>query len=1014
MTTTACKDSIPSDFITVLTSRGPLLTKRWMPDGTVEGHGRAKQHSLEAFPVAGIDDLAQVLGRLASRPTSCVIRGEFVGHELAAQVPDPGGERKGNLVLRQAAYFTDPARHWIMLDVDTYVPLLADPDEEPLVAIQEWVRFNLPKEFWEISFYWQLSSSAGHPSKRGTLRAHLWYWLDRALTSPEAHAWVTMTKLPVDRAPMNVVQAHYVADPVMAPGVVDPLALRGGLYAGLFGDSVALQINEGALAVALLGYRASAGGDREGSGYCDPRQKNGLIGAFCRAFSVEDVLLAEWFPGNFERINDRRYTWLDGNGAAEGAFVNDEGTHLTNTHNTAPLDTINRPLNAYDLARIYKFGELDEVVSEDDRWAWRLPTDYPSDEAMRKFARTLPEVTAEMDTGPDDDNPFGAEGPEVDGDDVPPSPAPVADLSDLGIPTAAAVLAPVKSEDERWGKVMGKKMKGVLHHLGLSDDEAGEVIDGPVLTSAWRGCFFNPNQAKLYLMNKAGDLVQFAQADWGSMVAGTFGQILAPEKLDAVAARLGLETNVPAAKVAEELRKQAWEVFSNHVKLYRQRAELQYRVDMFATRATVTLTPTAAAVAYAHEPFALRTIVLPAGAPAAIVEEYRAHFPFFDQVLDLFLHARFATDRRQAFLWMKCMAGWGKGFLLDGVLGKDGLKLVTEMNVKDVERAFEGNPSAIQASDVVRAWCLAFDEFKAVKGELKQLNNSITAAPKNQLRFKCEVFVKLFLSAEGVDSLVGADGVEQQFADRFSVHEVEDGARSVDDLPLFDMYGKSAYRTVLANYAAERLNTGVEAMRERGVLGASKAGDEWLRQFHIEHGIATRHALLGDSLPEMAEELKGLVLDWARRGQGMPLLRHGRLDNLQPALKSALDRSVEVVKGALSKRQAETDPAILLVLSKTHALVKAWVNATKDRSEAAMISHKAGQISLLLCGGEEATHALRDGLPYYAANPQRGGLDRQKVKGAVLVLVDPEQVAEVEATFMGSKVLYPEFGTKEN
>lgn len=1011
MEATTCKDTI-----TVLTSRGPLLTKRWLPDGSVEGHGRAKQHTLESFPVGCIFDVAHVLEQLASRPASCVIRGEFIGHDAAALVPDPDSERRGHLVLRQAAYFTDPAHHWIMLDVDQYVPLLADPDDDPLAAIQEWVRFNLPKEFWEISFYWQLSSSAGHPSKRGTLRAHLWFWLDRALTSPEAHAWVTLARLPVDRAPMNVVQAHYVADPVMAPGVVDPLARRGGLYEGLFGDSVPLQINAGALAVALTDYRVSAAGDREGTGYGDPRQKNGVVGAFCRAFSVEDVLMAEWFPGNFERITERRYTWRDGNGAVEGAFINDEGTHLTNTHNTAPLDTINQPLNAYDLTRIYKFGDLDAAVPEDDRWAWRAPTDYPSDEAMRKFARTLPGVQAEMDKGPDKDNPFGQEGPEIDGDDVSPAPTPAVDFSDLGIPPAPAVLTPAKSEDERWGRAMGKKLKGVLHFLGLTNDEIDAVIDGPVLTAAWRGCFFNPNQAKLYLMNKAGDLVQFAQADWGSMVAATFGQILNPDKLDAAAARLGMETNVPAAKVAEELRKQAWEVFANHVKLYRQRAELQYRVDMFATRATVSLTPTAAAVTYSHDTFPVRAIALPAGADAAIVAEYRAHFPFFDTVLDLFLHARFATDRRQAFLWMKCMAGWGKGFLLDGVLGKDGLKLVTEMNVKDVERAFEGNPSAIQASDVVRAWCLAFDEFKAVKGELKQLNNSITAAPKNQLRFKCEVFVKLFLSAEGVDSLVGTDGVEQQFADRFAVHEVVDGAQSVDDLPLFSMYGKAAYRTVLANYAAKRLNEGVEAMRTRGVLGASKAGDEWLRQFHAEHGIGTRYALLGDSLPEIAEDLKGLVLDWARKSQGMPLTRHGRLDNLQPALKSALDRSVEVVKGALSKRQAETDPAILVVLSKTQALVKTWINATKDRSEAAMVSHKAGQISQLLCGGGEAARrALQDGVPYYATHLEQDGLaPRQKVKGTVLVLVEPERVAEVEATFMGNKVVYPEFGTKED
>lgn len=1012
MTSTACIDSI-----TVLTSRGPALTKRWLADGTIEAHGRAKHHTVETFPVDNIRDVSVVMDALLPRAQSCIVRGEYIGDEAASHVDDP--ERLGKFIRRSMEYFVDRGTHVLHLDVDKYLPLIADQDTDPEGAILEWARDTLPVEFREVSFVWSLSSSAGHPSKAGTLNAHIAYWTDRTLTSAETHAWATLNNINVDRSFFHPVQATFSAAPLFDPGVVDPIVVRAGFYESLFGvDEVPLVINDGALALAVAsGRRSNHTRNGDDVACVDPRQKRGLVGAFCRAVSIEDVLVAEWFKGNFEHVTDRRLTWHDGNGAAEGAYITEDLQRLVNTHDSAPLNTIGKGLNSYDLVRIYNFGGLDAVVPDEDRWSWSEPKDYPSDAAMRKFARTLPEVMLEMDTGPDDDNPFGAECPEAGNEAAPSSPALVADFSDLGIdPTTSstAVLAPVKSEDERWGKVMGKKLRGVLHHMGLSDDEVTEVLDGQVLTSAWRGCFFNPSQAKLYLMNKAGDLVQFAQADWGSMVSGTFGQILVPEKLDAVAARLGLETNVPAAKVAEALRKQAWEVFSDHVKLYRQRSELQYRVDMFATGPLVTLTPTTAAVAYAHIPFALRQIALPAGAESGIVAEYRAHFPFFDQVLDLFLHSRFATDRRQAFLWMKCAAGWGKGFLLDGVLGKDGLKLVTEMNVKDVERAFEGSPSAIQASDVVRAWCLAFDEFKAVKGELKQLNNSITAAPKNQLRFKCEVFVKLFLSAEGVDSLVGADGVEQQFADRFSTHEVEDGARCVDDLPLFELYGKSAYRTVLANYAASRLNAGVDAMRARGVLGASKAGDEWLRQFHTEHGIATRHALLGDNLPEMADELRGLVLDWARRGQGMPLLRHGRLDNLQPGLKSALDRSVEVVKGALSKRQADTDPAILVVLSKPHALVKAWVSATKDRSEAAMIGHKAGQISTLLCGGgEDAKRALHDGLSYYITKPDCLPL-RQSVKGAVLVLVAPEHVAEVEHTFMGNKVIYPEFGTREN
>lgn len=977
-----------------------MLTKVWELDGSITPHGKAKNHTVETFPVNNLRDVAVVLDRLLHRPRSCIVRGGYTGDEAAALIDDP--ERDGRFVRRAMPYFTDPKHHVLYIDIDKYTPLLVDPDAEPLAAILEFIRLNMPPEFIEASFHWALSSSAGHPSKAGMLNAHAVFWISRAMDSAECRAWATMNKLPIDRAFFHPVQAHFVAMPVFAAGVVDPVVVRSGFYDGLFGDEVALRVHEGALAVAVLNTRAVGSTGPSGIECVDPRLKRGVVGAFCRAFSIEDVLMADWFTGNFERVSERRYTWLDGNGAAQGAYLTDDGLRFVNTHNTSPLDTIGKGLNSYDLCRVYVYSHLDDAVEEIDRWNWDDIKTHPSEEAMRRFAMQLPEVRTELDKVSDADNPFGGEEvPEVDGDDV----QAAADMSDLGIPAPAA-LPPEASDDERWGKVMGTKLKSMLHFLGVTADETARVIDGPVLTTAWRGCFYNPSPQKLYLLNKAGDLVLFAQADWGSMVSSTFGNILVPEVVDEVSQRLGGKTNTPAVKVSEELRKRAWGIFSDYVKLYRQRSELQYRVDLFATRATVSLTPVAAAVAYAHEPFRIRAVVLPDGAAEAMVAEYRAHFPFFDTVLDLFLHARFATDRREAFLWMRCMAGWGKGFLLDGVLGKDGLMLVTEMNVKDVERAFEGNPSAIQASDVVRAWCLAFDEFKAVKGELKQLNNSITAAPKNQMRFKCEVFVKLFLSAEGVDSLAGADGVEQQFADRFAIHEVPDGARSVDDLPLFSQYGKAAYRAVLANHAAGILNEGVERMRALGKMGASKAGDDWLRRFHAAHSIANTYALLGSNLPEMADELRSLALDWARRSQGMPLGGHGRLEHLQPALRSALDRSVEVVRGGRSKAVAGETPGLLVVLTKPHALVKAWVNATKDRSEAAMISHKAGQIALLLCGGGvDGARGLKDGVHYYASG------ERRKAKGVVLALVEHAQAAEAGAgaTFVGNTVVFPDF-----
>jgi hypothetical protein len=614
---------------------------------------------------------------------------------------------------------------------------------------------------------------------------------------------------------------------------------------------------------------------------------------------------------------------------------------------------------------------------------------------MRAWCKGMPEVKAQLEAARADDNPFTLAQTEMAAEaaERPVATAPAVDLSGVFGPADVLPLATVAtdvdfidmprtvSHDERLGLGMGEKIKQRLFAMGVTDEERRDLIDGTALVNAWMGCFYGPANQRLWLLNREGQLVQFPIPDWEHMVKTVFGSFLDAEALQAVTARLATERGTDAADEEKLIRKAVWETFITHVKLNRQRNLLSYRVDMFAKRSSIVLGEDTAAITYTHADFVIRPSGLLPAEEEAILAEYKTHFPLFDQFLQLLLHARFAADRRSAFLHMQCLAGFGKGFLLQGVLGLDGIGIVVEMSTKDIERCLEGLPSGIQPSDLVRAWVLAVDEFKAVKGELKQINNRISLAPKNQMRAIVEVFLKLFLSAESVDSLAGSEGVEAQFADRFSKFSMADGEPLLDDRPLFQKHGKMAYRIVIANYVATTLNAGVAKMRALGPSAASKVGDDFLTQFHRDHGIANEHGLLSDHLPEIAADISALINEWALHKDGQGSAK--RLDLLPVNFKLKLDAAIKVEMGRVNAKDA---PTKLIVANKLGGLIKDYIKIFQDHSSSAMITFKASTLATLVTGRPGPF-----GEYYNAAG------ERVVTRGAVLVLTQTaEMVAAAE------------------
>lgn len=108
----------------------------------------------------------------------------------------------------------------------------------------------------------------------------------------------------------------------------------------------------------------------------DPTEKPGLIGAFCRAYTIEEVI--ERFLGDRYEASTSpgRYTYKLGSVA--GGLVCYEGKYAYSHHETDPAGR--QLCNAFDLCRIHLYGDKDEGSRAQDI------TRKPSFEAMQEMA----------------------------------------------------------------------------------------------------------------------------------------------------------------------------------------------------------------------------------------------------------------------------------------------------------------------------------------------------------------------------------------------------------------------------------------------------------------------------------------------------------------------------------------------------------------------------------------------------------------------------------------------------
>lgn len=432
-----------------------------------------------------------------------------------------------------------------------------------------------------------------------------------------------------------------------------------------------------------------------------------------------------------------------------------------------------------------------------------------------------------------------------------------------------------------------------------------------------------------HVMNTFGDLVRTTASDLigkghQGQIQRLFGEPVYSSEIAKIMGGVDVELQ---SKLTRESRSLVMNILLQYAKTYRQASTRRIAVDLFSKQASLAVE---GGEALYSRPLELVAIKEQQHAQA-VMADFTEHFPELADFIELLCAARFAPDRRQAFLWLQCTPGWGKSMLLSALAQ---LGLVVEISGKEAEACFEGKPVGLDPNKLARAWVLAFDEARYVKTETKQLAKSLHLTPKYGQRTEVPVYLKLFISAEDIDSLAGTEGVETQFADRFSYMS---GSGRVEDRPLFKQLGGGAYVRCLAAGIALRVTRYVEVKRHDGRDQAEKDAETQLKSLHAQYRITHSQTDLRDTLKDYAEELKTLLREFAA-------WKHiGPMPHSVAVLPTDLQRRLEssCIMGFIGPRDERIG---VICLKRPKAFVGDWLGTLVDRSERVKVTYKVREI----------------------------------------------------------------------
>lgn len=196
----------------------PILAKQWKSAVGVEGYDRARTFTPTGYTFNDLGGLHGLLEELRHDPHVCVVRGALTQYGLEQT-------ERGNPISRRSvdkkdnpATLESTARDWVMLDIEVPALVGIDPIRSVPESVEAFFSRYIP-ELGDVSYIWHLSGSAGHPTKEGEFRAHVWILLENPLMDSQIKAWASQFKQDngkfcLDLSVFQAGQPHYTSDPV--------------------------------------------------------------------------------------------------------------------------------------------------------------------------------------------------------------------------------------------------------------------------------------------------------------------------------------------------------------------------------------------------------------------------------------------------------------------------------------------------------------------------------------------------------------------------------------------------------------------------------------------------------------------------------------------------------------------------------------------------------------------------------------------------------------------------------
>jgi hypothetical protein len=114
----------------------------------------------------------------------------------------------------------------------------------------------------------------------------------------------------------------------------------------------------------------------------------------------------------------------------------------------------------------------------------------------------------------------------------------------------------------------------------------------------------------------------------------------------------------------------------------------------------------------------------------------------------------------------------------------------------------------------------------------------------------------LFFSADDVDSLVGAYGVESLFANRFSMLSY---SGSISEMEVFKRVGQYKFTHTLKTHIANYINEHVDNYIAKGIQAASVDADKIVSEFHNNHSIANKVGDFESNIDSLAQTVANII-----------------------------------------------------------------------------------------------------------------------------------------------------------